>query len=577
MMRPMRIGPTLLLVGLLLAGLARHVSAQQLPRRELRGVWLTTLSGLDWPAAALRNAPDDQRASLRQKLDNIVRMGLNTVYFQVRSRGNTMYISTREPWAAELTGTLGRDPGWDPLAFAVEECHRRGIEIHAWVNVFKAWSGETLPARTSPPHLIHAHPGWITPYKGEQWIDPGIPEARAWLVELFADLVSRYDVDGLHLDYTRYPEVDFDDDATWRTHGRRQNKADWRRDNVSAFVSAVSARLRSIRPRLELGAAPIGIYTSIPGARGWEGRNAVSQDSRRWLEEGWIDYVCPQVYWGLKNRGSGIDFEALVRDWVRHAAGRNVLIGLAPYKEPVARWLHEHIDACRDGGAGGEVFFRYEHIADGTLFRDRYAGPAIPPSVRWRDDVRPNPPRGLLVDRTSGAVTWTAPIPAADGETATRYAVYRITGSPATARLAALLPATDTRWRDPQPPAADYMVTALDRLRNESAPAATTVLAMQEQRLAAPSFDLPSAVISDPVLLPDGGLLLAYTVPEPAATRVRLMDDQGTELAVLVDDVQSAGMHLLGLERDRVPADVRRVVFECGPVRLYRPFSVPEE
>ncbi|MDT8325062.1 MAG: family 10 glycosylhydrolase, partial [Bacteroidota bacterium] len=399
-MRTLRV--CILTIALLLA-FGDTADAQQ-ARRELRGAWLTTLLGLDWPSAALRGNPAAQQQALRDILDDLQRQHFNAVFFQVRSRGNAMYHSSLEPWASELTGTLGRDPGWDPLAFAIREAHARGMVLHAWFNVCRVWSAGHPPA-SSPTHIVRAHPEWVQRFGDDMWMDPGIPEAREYTLRVMEDLVRRYPIDGIHFDYIRYPDRGFVDDATYRRYGRGVNRDDWRRDNVSILVRDAFTRLTRIRPSLVVGSAPIGIYRNIPGAKGWEGRNAIFQDSRRWLREGYHDYVVPQIYWGLTRRGSRIDFEALVEDWKRDASGRHVYAGVAAYKKEIAPWLQEHVDATRDRGADGVVFFRYEHVRENG-FSGRFDDCALPPALSWRDNVRPHPPLDLRLE--NGTLSWRA-------------------------------------------------------------------------------------------------------------------------------------------------------------------------
>lgn len=558
----------------LVATVPESASAQQAPRRELRGVWLTTLSGLDWPAPADRGDIEKQKRSLTAILDRCVEMKLNAVFFQVRSRGNAFYASELEPWAAELTGTFGRDPGWDPLAFAVDACHARGLEIHAWFNVFKVWSGGAVPQGARPAHVAVREPSWVRTYNNEVWIDPGIPAARTWLADVAVDIARRYDIDALHLDYVRYPDADFADEETWRRFGRGASKADWRRANVTAFVREASERIARIKPRVRIGAAPIGIYENLPTARGWQGLHAISQDSRAWLREGIADYLAPQVYWGLRARGSSIDFESLVRDWSANDAGRHIYIGMAPYKDDVKRWLGEHIDACRAGGAEGGVFFRYAHIADGA-FGARYATRALPPASTWRDHVRPNPPRSLALDRATARLAWRAPAAASDGEDAWMYVVHRLRGGMTTAdpaSILALLPHSQTAYTDAEAsPGDEYAVTALDRAGNESE--AATTLPVLAGTLPAPSITLAENGVSDPVPGPDGLVLIAYTVAARTPVRLRLMDARGAEALILVDEEAEPGTYVVGIERARLAADIERYVFEAGSTRMLRAFA----
>lgn len=564
----------LLAVLLLAAGmLAPSLSAQQ-ARRELRGVWLTTLLGLDWPAASLRGNPPAQQQALQEILDDLKARNFNTVFFQVRSRGNAMYRSAFEPWASELTGTLGADPGWDPLDFAIREAHARGMALHAWFNVCRVWSRGT-PPRSTPLHIVRAHPDWVQRFGDDMWIDPGIPEAREFTVRVMEDLVRKYPIDGIHLDYIRYPDRGFKDDDSWLRSGRRGSRDDWRRDNVSLLVQAAYERLTAIRPSLQVGSAPIGIYRNITGARGWEGRNAIFQDSRRWLREGYHDYVVPQIYWGLTRRGSRIDFEALVTDWKTNASGRHVYAGIAAYKKGVHPWLHEHIDACRELGADGSVFFRYEHIR-GNTFGGRFNDLRLPPPLSWRDRLRPNPPLSVRVDER--AVHWEEPVPAADGDRASWYALYGFRGTDdGRGVLIDVLPG-DARTADRRDGYAQYAVTALDAFFNESGAAregAGVALAeaeVESTEISAPSIAVPGPGISRPQRSGDL-VLLGYELQRDAYVRLRLMNSTGAEVLVLVDGMRTAGTHVLGIERSRLPEDIRRYIFEAGDIRYVMDFA----
>jgi uncharacterized lipoprotein YddW (UPF0748 family) len=566
--------PTFLLAALLFgaAVVPLQSAAAQGARREARGVWLTTLLGLDWPAASLRGNVDAQKQALREMLDDLQRQHYNTVFFQVRSRGNAMYRSAYEPWASELTGTLGRDPGWDPLAFAIEECHARGLQLHAWFNVCRVWSKGDPPAST-PAHIARLHPEWVQRFGDDLWIDAGIPAARAYTVQVAEDMVRNYAVDGLHFDYVRYPDRGFKDDDTYHRFGGGKPIDDWRRDNISAFVREAYQRCTAVRPSLQVGSAPIGIYQNLPTAKGWEGRNAIYQDSRRWLREGYHDYVVPQIYWGLVRKGSNIDFEALVRDWKQGASGRQVFPGVAAYKENVQPWLADHVDAARDRGGDGVVFFRYEHVR-GNGLGGRFERLAIPPAMPWRDPLRPNPPMHLRNE--DGALSWDAPVAASDGDQASWYAIYRRLEGGGEDELLALLPAARRRW--PIPPgttAEECTVTALDAFWNESATAGTGIaVADVEESVAAPSMPVFEPRISTPQSAGAGIILLGYELGQPEFVRLRLMDRNGAEALVLVDGWQGAGTHMIGIERDRLPDDVQRYIFEAGDLRSIMDFTI---
>ncbi len=561
------------LLPFLLFVMAGSLTAQQSasgPARELRGVWLTTLLGLDWPNASLRGNVEGQKQALRDIFDDLQRQNFNAVFFQVRSRGNAMYRSSLEPWCSELTGTLGKDPGWDPLAFAIAEARARGLELHAWFNVYRIWSSG-MPASSSPVHIAHAHPSWVKRYGEDLWLDPGIPEAREYTLRVMEELVRNYDIDGIHFDYCRYADRGFDDADTWRRHGGSGSRDDWRRNNISVLVENAYRRLSAIRPSLIIGSAPIGIYRNLPSAKGWEGRDAIYQDSRAWLKGGYHDYVVPQIYWGLTRNGSHIDFEALVRDWSDGSSGRHVYPGIAAYKDDIKSHLGEHIDAVREQGGEGIVFFRYEHIRR-NAFAGRFSKKLLPPSLTWKNQVPPNPPRNLRRENGDRGVTlsWDAPAPAADGDVAHGYAVYVLRDDGAR-ELLSLLPADRLSYQAEQS-GATITVASVDRARNQSVFPEDLPTAAIAERRPLPHIPIERALMTEPIRIGANLVLLGYEVPRAMHVRLRLMNPEDAEVVVLFDGYASAGVHILGIELDRLDDVIESCVFEAGGWRVVLPF-----
>lgn len=356
-----------------------------LPRQELRGIFLTTTNSLDWPKTLDK---EEQQTSLKKVVEEMRRANCNAIFFQARARGDAYYRSQYEPWAENLTGTLGTDPGWDPLAFLLEEAHAAGLELHAWFNVYKI-RGPVPPSPSSPQHPARAYPAWVVQYENESWLDPGLPAVRAYLVRIFSDLISKYDLDGVCFDFIRYPGRDFPDAETYRRFGNGRARDDWRRDNINAFVQEAHAAAARIRPSLKLGAAPLGNYggalSAQPNTKTTEGSvGDFLQDSRVWLKCGWLDYLVPQVYWTLEFETRGPDFAHLVRSWTREAEGKHIYIGIGAYKPEIARQIPDQITATRMLGAQGQVFFRYENVKDRNVFGDRYATTARIPSMNWK-------------------------------------------------------------------------------------------------------------------------------------------------------------------------------------------------
>jgi uncharacterized lipoprotein YddW (UPF0748 family) len=317
---------------LCLAFFSLAVSAFAQP--EFRGAWVATVFNLDWPSKAGLPAAE-QKAQMVAMLDRAQRLKLNAILFQVRSESDACYASKREPWSRFLAGKEGVDPGYDPLAFAITEAHKRGLELHAWFNPFRAATsaGGTYAAN----HITHTHPEWIRRYGAQLWVDPGVPEARRYILDTILDVVKRYDIDGVHIDDYFYPYpvkgADFPDDATWRQFGVNSGKArdEWRRDNINRFVQAMYQEVKAAKPTVRVGISPFGIWRPRVPETIEAQLDAYAQlyaDARHWLAEGWCDYLAPQLYWGIDPAKQS--FPVLL-DWWREQsrAGRPIWPGIA--------------------------------------------------------------------------------------------------------------------------------------------------------------------------------------------------------------------------------------------------------
>lgn len=301
---------------------------------EFRGVWVTTVFNLDWPSKP-GLPPEQQKAELRAILDRAQQLKLNAILLQVRSMSDACYASKREPWSEFLTGKQGRDPGYDPLAFAIAEAHARHLELHAWFNPFRA--GTKSPASYAANHITHTHPEWIRPYGTQSWVDPGEPEARRYILDVILDVVKRYDIDGVHIDDYFYPYpvkgADFPDDATWQRYGAASGltRADWRRDNINRFVEALYHGVKAVKPSVRVGISPFGIWRPKVPATIEAQLDAYAQlyaDARHWLSEGWCDYLAPQLYWGIEPAKQS--FPVLLNWWREQSrAGKPIWPGIA--------------------------------------------------------------------------------------------------------------------------------------------------------------------------------------------------------------------------------------------------------
>ncbi len=565
---------------------AQHTTTPQFPKREVRGVWLTTVNGADWPKPEFMGNVAAQESSLVAILETLKKANMNTVLFQVRPRGNAFYCSSYEPWSAELTGTLGQNPEWDPLQFALQEAHSRGFELHAWFNVYKVWSGSTPPPFSTPQHIVNAHREWAQVYESEWWLDPGIPEVREYLVNVALDLVSRYDLDGIHFDYMRYPSVRFEDDGTYRRHGNGMDRDDWRRENINNFVREIYDKTTQIKPMLKVGSAPIGVYQNGSGASlALEGYGAVFQDAREWLREGKNDYIAPQIYWDIGNAPGDPDFAALVNDWQKSSYGRHVYAGVAAYKDKVRAELQTEIDTTRALGALGNVFFRYEHIENTAVLGGRYKYPALIPPMPWKDSIPPYPPTHLAVNQIGDVVfqlRWNMPSAAPDSDMPRCFNIYRSTTSPVDienpASLVSITIRSDTTYIDrvsnPVFPQYYYLVTALDKGNLESkssneAQAIATPLADMTARFA------PRLVLGKNYPNPVSRLaLIGYELQDSSHVSLTVFDSAGRRVRTLTYEKQAPGICVVLLDVADLPSGTYDYILTVGSATITRKLDI---
>ncbi|MFP4228533.1 MAG: glycoside hydrolase family 10 protein [Salinivenus sp.] len=306
--------------------------------REFRAAWIATVDNIDWPSEP--GLPvEEQKAELRQMLDRAAALHLNAVIFQVRPHADALYDSPHEPWSFYLTGKQGTapDPHYDPLAFAIEEAHERGLELHAWFNPYRAGH----PADTSglaPSHVAQKHPSWVREYGDYLWLDPGVPAARDHTHRVIMDVVRRYDVDGVHFDDYFYPYpsyadgAPFPDSTSWaraRENGWTGTRDEWRRRNVNRLVKRVYRSIKETKPHVKFGISPFGIWRPghPPGTQGFDAFAELYADARTWMREGWVDYLAPQLYYRLDQFGYA--YPEMLRWWIeQNEEGRHVWPGL---------------------------------------------------------------------------------------------------------------------------------------------------------------------------------------------------------------------------------------------------------
>lgn len=381
-------------------------AGREAPTTALRGMWLASVTNRDWPSRPGLTAKQ-QRAELIGHLDTAVKRRLNAVIFQVRPAADALWPSPYEPWSQYLTGTQGKNPGWDPLGTAVKEAHARGLELHAWFNPYRVALHDD-PTKLVASHPARKHPDWVVSYGGKLYYNPGIPAVRAFVQKAMLDAVRRYPIDAVHWDDYFYPYPvagqTFDDDAAYDEYGGGfSSRAAWRRDNIDKLVRETAAKIKQVRPGTQFGISPFGVWrnaaTDPLGSdtkAGVQTYDDLYADTRKWVRKNWIDYICPQLYWNIGFAAA--DYAKLVPWWAKVAkdSGTRLYVGEALYKagDPAqpAAWqkpeeLSRHLTlAQKYPQVRGHVFFSGKEVKE-----DRIGAMARVVADHYKRRV--NPPR----------------------------------------------------------------------------------------------------------------------------------------------------------------------------------------
>ncbi len=481
---------TVILLLILLAGFVCDASAQA--KREFRGAWIQCVNG-----QFLGMSTQTMQQTLTYQLDELKKDGVNAIIFQVRPECDALYQSNMEPWSRFLTGAQGKSPSpyWDPLAWMVEQCHKRGMELHAWINPYRAKTKTTKELASS--HVAIRHPEWVFSYDGQFILNPGIPECRDYICNVVADIVRRYDVDGLHMDDYFYPYPvagqSIDDGRQFRAYNNGiKDIGDWRRYNVNVFIKQMHETIKSVKPWVKFGVAPFGIYRNKKSSpigsntNGLQNYDDLYADVLLWVNNGWVDYNVPQLYWEIGHKAA--DYETLIRWWNTHAGKRHLYIGedierttkKADLKNPninqmPAKYrLHNEMNNVK-----GTVLWYAKAAVDnignyGMVLRNSYwKNPALQPEMPFIDDKAPKKVRKMKVINTEDGpvLFWTAPKGKGWKDEAVKYVVYRFgqgeqvnTNDPS--KIVAIT--NNTFYNIKENGRAVYVVTALDRMSNES-------------------------------------------------------------------------------------------------------------
>ncbi|MDW7695272.1 family 10 glycosylhydrolase [Flammeovirgaceae bacterium SG7u.111] len=477
------------------------------PKREFRAIWITTLNNMDWPSRKGMSV-EQQKEEFINILDRCQKTNLNAVIVQIRPAADAFYMSKYEPWSEWLGGKQGKpaESGYDPLSFMLEETHKRNMEFHAWINPLRAVYN-TRFSNVHKSHISNTRPEWMLQYGTMKVFNPGLPEVRKYLVNIVADIVERYDIDGIHFDDYFYPfpqaNLKLDDKATYRKYkGGFKNIKDWRRNNIDLLIKDTHRAIKSLKPYVKFGVSPAGVWRNIyDSPQGSNTRGGITSydhlhaDVRGWLQKGWVDYLVPQVYFSTQLKA--VNYRTLVRWWNRNSFDRHVYIGHAAFK---VYWDYDKTWYNRSEiplqlrynrsleNISGSVYFRAESfMRNRGHFRDSlelsfYQKPALIPSMPWIDNTPPLSPREATVSMSPKGISihWKNPGPADDGQSPSYYVIYKMakTGENYSIEDAKnifqILPASDTSFLDKTVKDLkqyDYLITSVDRLHNESIPA----------------------------------------------------------------------------------------------------------
>jgi len=477
---------------LLMAGgvFAQVQTGSAYPKREFRAAWIQSVNG------QFRGMPTEKlKQNLIGQLNSLQKAGINAIIFQVRPEADALYASRLEPWSRFLTGVQGKapEPYWDPMQFMIDECHKRGMEFHAWINPYRTKT--TLKSELAPNHVYNIHPEWFVTYGDQLYFDPALPESRRHICMVVSDIVSRYDMDDYFYPYP-IKGKDFPDDASFaRFGGGFSNKGDWRRSNVNVLIKKLHETIREIKPWVKFGVSPFGIYRNESSdplgskTKGLQNYDDLYADVLLWAREGWIDYNIPQIYWHIGHPVA--DYETLVKWWARNTENRPLFIGQsvmntvqnADPKNPSINQLPRKMALQRAYQTiGGSCQWPASAVVENAgkyrdaLIAEYHKYPALPPVFDFMDNEAPAKVRKMKPVWTEDGyiLFWTAPKYKEEMNRAVQYVVYRFNDKEKVniddpSHIVAItrdnfykLPYEDgkTKYR--------YVVTALDRLHNES-------------------------------------------------------------------------------------------------------------
>ncbi|MFV0290895.1 MAG: glycoside hydrolase family 10 protein [Mangrovibacterium sp.] len=417
------------------------------PKYEFRGAWVATVNNIDWPSKPGLSVKDQQKEAI-QMLDMLVENGMNAIIFQARPCCDAFYESPFEPWSRYLTGTPGQSPGYDPMAFWIEESHKRGLEFHAWLNPFRV--AQSATEQISRNSVAFRHPEWVVKYDNKLYLNPALSETREYIAEIVRDIVSRYEVDAIHIDDYFYPypagKEDFPDEAQFVQNSRgfaKSEKASWRRFQVDEAITLLAKTIKETKPYVKFGVSPFGVWRNIASdSAGSQTRAGVTNydhlyaDVLKWLKNGWIDYLTPQIYWELGNTAA--DYKTLIDWWSQYSFGRAIYVGHALYKVDAnstsvgwkdSKQIPYQIHLTRTTpNILGSAFYSAKHFnrdllgLQKVLQNQLYDYTALIPPMTWIDGEAPSAVKDFTVLKKK--IMWLAPEYKNRSDEPLRYVIY---------------------------------------------------------------------------------------------------------------------------------------------------------
>ncbi len=527
------------------------LSGQAQPKHEVRAVWLATIGGIDWPHSYANDEAtiEKQKNELRQTLDLLQLANINTVLLQTRIRGTVIYPSAYEPWDGCLSGVPGKSPGYDALQFAIDECHRRGMELHAWIVTIPVGKWNALGCR----RLRKKMPRGIKKIGADGYMNPETKQTADYLADICDEVTRGYDIDGIHLDYIRYPE-------TWTLKvSRSQGRA-----NITAIVRAITRRVKALKPWVKMSCSPIGKHDDLTRypSRGWNAYTTVCQDAQGWLRDGLMDALFPMMYFRDNN------FYPFALDWKEQSHGRIIAPGLGIYflspkeKDWPLTDITRELNVLRAEGMG-HAYFRSKFFTDDTkgiyaFAREQYCQyPALIPPMTWQNSAPPRSPQGLTVQKGKDGLTRLSWSHEEEDTTMMSFNIYVSTSFPVNTNDARNLIATRRQGRSiviPCPSPLHFAVTATDRYGNESQPlqesyetASLIMTAAEQEKASLPllSCDGKHVTVPSTVRLTDAKHLVVTTLQGSVVATIPLPYSSNTPTTTADISALAEGMYAL--------------------------------